>query len=111
MTDPILNQALFNIARELEETRKVLQEILEQIKQIAGRQIKGEGVTMKSEDEIRRKIGELEVMRESYLEKCYASGGTDYSRKLYHYIRILRWVIGELDDDSLGLMETKAEMK
>jgi len=109
MTDPILNQALFNIARELEETRKVLQEILEQIKIL--KQMKGEGVTMKSEDEIRRKIGELEVMRKSYLEKCYVSGGTDYSRKLYHYIRILRWVIGELDDDSLGLMETKAEMK
>jgi hypothetical protein len=108
MTDPILNQALFNIARELEETRKVLQQILEQI---ARKQIKGEGVTMKSEDEIRRKIGELEVMRKSYLERCYVSGGTDYSRKLYHYIRILRWVIGELDDDSLGLMETKAEMK
>jgi hypothetical protein len=40
MTDPILNQALFNIARELEETRKVLQEILEQIKIL--KQMKGE---------------------------------------------------------------------
>jgi len=32
MTDPIRTQALFNIARELEETRKVLQQIVEQLK-------------------------------------------------------------------------------
>jgi len=55
---------------------------------------------MRSEDEIREKIKELEAKRKSYLKRMHAS---DYSRKLYHYIRILRWVIGELDEEELGI--------
>jgi len=58
---------------------------------------------MKSEKEVREMIERLEENRRWYLRHRRA---TDYSRKIYHYIRALRWVIGELDENKLGIAES-----